>query len=265
MILEGGPRLLSTATMKTIWRIGSSSLKSWRQLSLHPKSIGSRRTFFASSTDHSTLLETAEVHKLEDETPTDGGGGVIKYVIAASGMDIDQVKKVPQLHLARIHRDGNTIYGAKVINKTLGTPAHVCSRLVDAAIQDYLQNKTTQNDDGLLAISNLHGLTDWVSKGLESSIDLKTALDGRDIEAVHRIISARNKDRKRINEVYDDITKTAWEKLAKEFVSSGLAEEASLYESKGGVLEEIDHLADTSEYASESCGAMAVFKLPSAS
>lgn len=145
------------------------------------------------------------------------------------------VQKVPQLHLARIYLNGNNVvYGAKVVNKTLGDIPHVCSRLLDAA----LENGATE------AHSTLHGLSEWV---LESNNNKNDAI-------ITEICNGNM-------EHYDA---AAWEPLARDFVQSGLADEVNLYlQKQGAELIRIEHRADTSEFANTSGEAMAIISLSS--
>lgn len=190
---------------------------------------GARRTFFASSTDFTTLLQTADVHCLQQDD------GVTKqYVLAASGMEEDMVKKVPQLHLARIYLKENTIFGAKAVNTTLGNLPHVCGRMLDAA----------RKDGGNEARSTLHGLSEWV---------LAEKLN--DMQDAEKKIVARIADGK-----LDSYNEQMWEKLALEYVDQGLGDEANLYLGNSATLIRIEHQADTTEFADTSGGAMAVFK-----
>lgn len=183
-----------------------------------------RRSFFASSTDHTRLLKESEIHCL----PQTRGNNL--YVLAAGGMDKDVVQKVPQLHLARIYLDGNKIYGAKVVNKTLGDIPHVCGRLLDAAMKN----------GGTEAHSTLHGLSEWVLKRDENPELITEICNG----------SMANYDA------------AAWEPLALDFAQSGLAEEANLYLAKEAAkLIRIEHQADETEFANTSGGAMAIISL----
>jgi hypothetical protein len=162
--------------------------------------------------------------------------GKRQYVLAAGGMELDVVKKVPQLHLARIYLDGSKIYGAKVVNKTLGSLSHVCGRLLDVA----------RNDGGIEAHSTLHGLSDWVQK---------EKLIGRNEHEVKILDDISNGKL----DNYDD---KLWEPLAVEYAKSGLADEANLYADKNGTLIQILHQADTTEFANTSGGAIAIFHFP---
>ena len=151
-------------------------------------------------------------------------------------MELDIVKKVPQLHLARIYLDGSKIYGAKVVNKTLGSLSHVCGRLLDVA----------RNDGGIEAHATLHGLSDWVQK--------------------EKLVGRNEHEAKILDDIsngkldnYDD---NLWEPLAVEYAKSGHADEANLYADKNGTLIRILHQADTTEFANTSGGAMAIFHFP---
>eukprot|EP00545_Synedropsis_sp_CCMP1620_P008088 CAMPEP_0119010862 /NCGR_PEP_ID=MMETSP1176-20130426/5303_1 /TAXON_ID=265551 /ORGANISM="Synedropsis recta cf, Strain CCMP1620" /LENGTH=210 /DNA_ID=CAMNT_0006963603 /DNA_START=37 /DNA_END=669 /DNA_ORIENTATION=+ len=189
---------------------------------------GVSRTFFASSTDHTTLLQDADVHCI----PLDDG--LKQYVLAASGMEEAMVKKVPQLHLARIYLKEQTVYGAKVVNKTLGDIPSVCGRLLDAAKQD----------GGRQARSMLHGLSDWVLA--EKLSDMQDA----EAKVVAKIADGN----------LDSYNEKMWEQLALEYVNQGLGDEANLYLEKDATLIRIEHQADTSEFANTSGGTMAIFE-----
>ena len=78
--------------------------------------------FFASSTDHTRLLAEAEVHRWVVPPDNNNSTSRTQYVLVANGMDLEMVKQVPQLHLARLFvtSDQSTMYGAKVVNRTLG-------------------------------------------------------------------------------------------------------------------------------------------------
>ena len=199
------------------------------------------RTFFASSTDHTRLLNEAEIHCLAQDD------GSKQYVMAASGMDIDTVRKVPQLHLARLFLQDKTLFGAKVINRTLGNPSAVCGRLVEAALKDV--------GAGAKARSTLHGLSDWVLEGIrtQKGVDTLDNLPEAELKAIEAIAKGDLTD-----SVYQE-GKERWEILAREYVDKNLGAEAALYQSKGGKLVTVEHQADTSEFANTSGGAMALF------
>jgi len=184
--------------------------------------IISKRTFFASSTDHTQLLKTAVVHSLPPSSSTETSD-VYTYVLVPAGMDLQTVKAVPKLQLARLFRKENTIYGAKVVNRTLGRLDLVCPRLVQAAKAD--------TSGQLLAKATLHGLADYVAAATAGKGDEK------------------------------DYDEAVWDQLATQFIKEGRGEEANLYLKEDAVLKEIQHHADDSEFRKESGGAMAVFTL----
>jgi hypothetical protein len=185
------------------------------------------RTFFASSTDHTRLLQDAHIHRIQI---TDDK---VQYILAPDGIDADMVKKVPQLHLARIFLDRDIIYGAKVVNRTLGVESHVCHRLLHAA----------RMDGGIYAHSNLHGLTDWVQK--------------------HKLLDRSETEAKILKEIIDgnqsSYDKDVWANLAMEYAISGLGGEANLYLSNNGVFDSILHHTDKTDFSDTCAGAMALF------
>jgi hypothetical protein len=202
-----------------------------------------KRPFFASSTDHTQLLAEAEVHCI----PKDAG--MKQYVLTANGMDLDTVQKVPQLHLARLVLDGKKIHGAKVVNRTLGDPKHVCPRLLEAALKDV--------GPGAEAWSTLHGLSEWVAAaasaakvGGDAPPDALQGMDKVQVDILQGIASGKGLE-------YDE---KGWEMVAVEFVNKGLGSESNLYMERQGKLDRIEHMADVSEFADTSGGAMAVFK-----
>jgi hypothetical protein len=206
---------------------------------LSSRRLASKRTFFASSTDFTRLLDEAEVHRI----PQDDGS--TQYVMAASGTDVDMVRKVPQLHLARLFVLDKTLFGAKVVNRTLGSPSVVCEKLVDAALKDA--------GAGAQARSSLHGLSEWVLKGIKEKEGIDAKLKDAEIKALEAIAAGE------LDEKVYNVGKEGWEKLAREYIEKGNGGEAMMYVSKGGKLVAVEHLADTSEFSNTSGGAMAVF------
>jgi hypothetical protein len=218
-----------------------SLLQMTNRSTVRSRRLLSKRSFFASSTDHSKLLREAEVHCLQQDD------GSRQYVMVAAGVDMNTVRKVPQLHLARLHVKGKTIHGAKVINRTLGSPADVCGKLVDAALKDA--------GSGAKARSTLHGLSAWVLQGIQmhEHIDTFMKLKEAELKAVESIAVGE------LDEKVYNAGKEGWEKLAREYLGKRMGEEAALYQSKGGTISTVEHLADTSEFANTSGGAMAIF------
>lgn len=235
-----------------------------------------RRPFFASSTDHTRLLADAEVHRL----PSSKGNNIQQYVMAAEGMEAAMIEKVPQLHLARLfvqssHDGGSSptvmLFGAKVINKTLGSPTDVCGKLVDAALADVAASAVT-----IEARGTLHGLSDWVLEGMRTiqqeeegnadsekhaSLKILSTIppDSDEYMAVDAI--ARSRQSGLVETAVYVKGRTAWEQLALEFVARGLSPDAALYESRGATTTAIVHQADDcSTYAGTSGAALAKLK-----
>lgn len=206
--------------------------------------IGKRRSFFASSTDHTRLLNEAEVHRLDDNNTIDDSSGTVRqYVLVDYGMDVETVRKVPQLHLGRLFLlDGKIIYGAKVVNETLGDCTNVCGRLLEAALEDARKVASSSGDgDSIQALATLHGLSDYVLQQADVSASV-TAI-------------AQNK-----SESTNDAQ--AWESMCRDFVEAGQSSEAILYQAHGGTLSHVEHQRDTSDYANTCAGSMAVFRFP---
>jgi hypothetical protein len=200
-----------------------------------PKSATRRlvRNFFASSTDHTRLLEEAQIHCILQEN------GIKQYVLVADGVDEETVRKVPQLHLARLNLDQHKIFGAKVVNRTLGNCQDVCGRLLDVALND--------TNGKAHAWSTLHDLSPWVLSSNNESI--VTSLEQTQREQVLAIAK---------NESDSSLNKTAWEKIAMEYIAQGLSDESNLYLTKA-TFGHIEHNADTSDFANTCGGSMAVF------
>jgi hypothetical protein len=169
--------------------------------------------------------------------------------MAAEGMDLSTVIKVPQLHLARLDRKDGLIFGCRVINRTLGTPQQVCGKLFDRALQDI------GDGTGARARSTVHGLSSWVMNGLQRKISIGTLaqLQPAQLTAVGEI--ARGDAGV---DTYD-LGRESWEKLVAEFIEHDQEGEAALYRSKGGKLLTVEHMSDQSEYADTSAGSMALF------
>lgn len=234
LVIQDGMRLASLNKL--------SALSTTKELMIGK--LVAKRGFFASSTDHTTLLQRAQVHCLKE------AGGVHRYVMAAEGMDLETVARVPQLHLARLDRKDSLLFGCKVINRTLGTPVQVCQPLLDRAFNDLGPRSSAK------ARSTLHGLSSWVLNGLEkkSSIDALAKLGSVHLGHVEAI--ARGDA---TADVYG-AGRESWERLVREFIEKDVGEEAALYRSRGGRLVSVEHHSDQSEYADSSAGSMALFE-----
>uniref|UniRef100_A0A7S3PWW3 Uncharacterized protein n=1 Tax=Chaetoceros debilis TaxID=122233 RepID=A0A7S3PWW3_9STRA len=120
------------------------------------------RTFFASSTDHTTLLANAKVHMITNNGSGDKYGER-SYILIPDGTDVDLALKVDKLHLARLKANKNLIYHAKVVQRSLGKPADVCTSLLEAALKD-----ANSQGEQPIALASLTGLTKWVAGGIEN-------------------------------------------------------------------------------------------------
>jgi hypothetical protein len=216
-----------------------------------------RRTFFASSTDHTRLLKEAEVHRLDSNSVTDLCRLSCQYVLVDYGMDKDTVQKVPQLHLARLwldrrrHDDDDNdnikIYGAKVVNRSLGKCQNVCGKLVDAALSD-CSSSSSSSSLVVEGWATLHGLSDHVLKQQQPQQSHTTATTMLLYDVARNNIDSTTEH------------KEAWELACQEFIEQGHSDEANLYRDHGGILCRIEHNADTSDYADTCAGSMAVFR-----
>jgi hypothetical protein len=225
-----------------------------------------KRNFFASSTDHTTLLTNAFVHCIANEQ-----SGERQYVLIPNDTPLDLAMKVDKLHLARLKCNGNVIYGAKVVQRTLGTEVDVCMPLLEAALRDI----KVKNDDAL-AMASLDGLCQWVSKAIENN-ESEELFDDEEIQstltkwreddphlygAVKAIATGEPRPGHSVvgQGTYRD-GQSGWMELAHQYISQDMASEAILYEKGGATLECIDHLANTSrESLIYAGGAMAKFK-----
>lgn len=185
--------------------------------------------------------------------PTTGGGGpprLVQYVLAGHGMDRETVRRVPQLHLARLWvEDGWKIWGAKVVNRTLGGCEGVCPRLLEAALSDVAKGGTDAE-----AWASLHGLSDRVLLALPAEAGGDDG-DSRSNSSATTTLRAIAK-----NKVDSTEGKEAWEARCVDFVEGKWSSEANLYLNHGGVFSRIEHNVDSTEYSDTCAGSMAVFR-----
>jgi hypothetical protein len=291
-------------------RIGVSYLYSWgsgdTMLSISkatPRATITKRLFFASSTDHTTLLAQAEIHVLSvaaaaaaavDESTTTTTTTTQQIVLAPTGMDVDTVRKVPQLHMARLlltttttNNNSNeivmTFHSAKVVNRSLGSTRHVCRRLLEYAMamahQQQEMTSSSRRNVKIFAKSTLQGLSEWVLNLLKKEsgetivvTDFVRSLSTRERQTVQAIsngdLTAFASEQKNHQEE-ENGNRTAvelWDQLARLYLhdcsGSSAACEAGLYQSLVGCrLVSIEQQADMTDYSNMSGGAMAVFQL----
>jgi len=209
-----------------------------------------KRTFFASSTDHTTLVTNAKVHRVGDDKY-----GKRTYILIPDGTDIDLALKVDKLHLGRIFADKNYIYGAKVVQRSLGSHSDVCKRLLDMALED----SKSQGEDPV-ALASLDGLSRWIVGGIEGKNEIAhlnelQASDEKSFEACKSIATGIPRPGHSVvgQGTYRD-AEIAWRSLATEYVTLKMSDEANLYQGNDAQLVGIDHLADTSREAMMGAG-----------
>ena len=223
------------------------------------RAFSPNRSFFASSTDHTTLLSNATAHRVGDD---DDGYGQRNYILVPHDTPLDLAIKVDKIQLARLSAHRNVIYGAKVIQRTLGAPTHVCGELLDMALKDASSKGETP-----MAVASLQGLSKWVARGIrgEEVINSLKEIEETDegtYEAVKAIATGIPRPGHTVvgQGTYRD-GKEAWSDIAEEYIKLGMSDEAELYRSKGATLVAIEHLADTSrEGLVDAGGAMVRFQ-----
>ena len=100
----------------------------------------------------------------------------------------------------------------------------------------------------------MHGLSDWVLDRLAQEDNAE--VDASTLKALS-MVAQNQADTK----AYESCQEK-WELLAQEFLQSNQDGEPSLYQSKGAELTEIQHKADTSEFANTCAGTMCLFQFP---
>ena len=197
------------------------------------------RSFFASSTDHTDLLSNAIIHRIGDDAY-----GKRSYVLIPHGTDLDLALKVDKLQLARIFADRNYIYGAKVVQRTLGSQTKVCKSLLELALED-----SKSQGESPIALASLDGLSKWVTNSAEGAAHMKQLenMDQTVYEACKAIATGVPRPGHSVvgQGTYRD-GETGWTDLASNYVKFKQSEEALLYGDNGGKFVDIDHLADTS-------------------
>ena len=226
-----------------------------------------RRTFFASSTDHTTLLENATIHCIPYDVhqgiSSDSSGdeyyGLRQYVLIPNDTPLEVALKVDKLHLARLSADKNIVFSPKVVQRTLGSPRDICQPLLQKAL-----SVVSSKGDTCFAMASLDGLCKWTSNAIteiegknrseshSSDDDIKNVLlqwredDEKLYEAVKAIATGIPRPGHSVvgQGTYRD-GQEGWAQLAEIFVKDELTEEMELYQNNGGKLESIEHLADT--------------------
>ena len=231
------------------------------------------RSFFASSTDHTTLLSNATVHRMaENDNDTYGPR---QYILLPHDTPIDLAVRVDKLHLARIYANRNIIYGPKVVQRSLGTKAEVCKVLLDEALKD-VPTLSSGSGDKPVALASLDGLCRWVSGAIKEKEEKQDGISSSIHELLIRWSENDEQTYGAIKAIATGVPRPGhsvvgqgtyrdgeegWMELAELYVKDGMAEEGLLYQKSGGKLVSIDHLADTTrDGLTSSGGAMARFE-----
>jgi len=206
-----------------------------------------KRSFFASSRDHTSLLSSATKHRI------DHPDGSKEYINFASNTSLEMALKVNKLHLGRVRvrtdPETNTtvIFDAKVIQKALGGMESVCGPLIDMALND--ANGTVEG------LASMPELCRWVSKGVDGkeSINALQKLideggDQKYFEAIKAIATGIPRPGHSVVGIgtYKD-GRDGWINLAMEHINMGHSDQGELYKSRNAKLVGIDYLADDSK------------------
>ena len=238
---------MATASASAGLRLATSTL------ALTLRSPGARRPFFASSTDHSDLLGTAEAHVATPDPASDPGAR--KYFLVPHGTDLDLALRVDKLQLAWVHSSGGVVHSVRVLQRTLGDPADVCGRLVDMALAD-IRAEGTGDGRPPTAVATLHGLCSYVEDGLSGTDRVQSLVDAEEEggEEAERALGAVRAMATGVPRPGHSVVgmgtyrdgEELWRRVAEEFVlSSGRSPEGKLYLGQsGGRLAEIMHLGD---------------------
>ncbi|KAG7374305.1 hypothetical protein IV203_013400 [Nitzschia inconspicua] len=206
------------------------------------------------------------------------GHGSREYLLLPPHVkSVEQVQLDPTLPAAALMAHRNILFGARCFGKDIRL-VDVCGPLVQMAVEE-----AEEYGEQPQAMANLKGLCGWVKKSLDDmpqeenrqeSSTVKVLLpyssqvlqelqetDLAALEAVQAIATGVPRPGHSVvgQGTYRD-GQAAWEKLAKEYIELGLAEEANLYQQHRGRLVAIESMADTSpNYLKAAGGAMARF------
>jgi len=230
-----------------------------------------KRNFFASSTDHTTLLSNATVHCITKDE--DGKYGPRQYILLPNDTPLDLAMKVDKLHLARLSADKNYIFGAKVVQRTLGSHKIVCKCLLDMALTD-----ASSQGENPVAVASLTGLCRWVSKAIEEEESMEGDVSSQPSN-IHTAISSLRANNENLYEAVKAIAtgiprpghsvvgqgtyrdgESGLKDLAEIYLNEEMSDEAELYKDSGAKLIGIDYLSDMSrESLVDMGGSMARF------
>jgi hypothetical protein len=187
----------------------------------------------------------------------DGGYGSREYLLLPPKTTPEDAQLDPSLPVAALLAHRNMIFGARALHGF--AMKDVCTPLVEKAVQD-----AGENGEQPQAIASLTGLCDWVKECIESSsgseqLEILRSNDPESFEAVQAIATGIPREGHSVvgAGTYRD-AEEGWKKVAEEFVTLGLSEEAELYMLRDARLVGIEALADRNpEYLASAGGAMA--------
>lgn len=234
-----------------------------------------RKTIFCRYMSDVTVEDILEhaVVKVRGDVPY----GTREYLLVPPRTSLKDLRnpKGASLILARLRAHRNIVFGATLHYegfKEKSMLLEACSPLLQSALQD-----CHSNGEQPQALATLHGLCAWVEKELtkyqastENCSDLSEELatlfqSFTDVElgAVQAIATGVPRPgHSVVGEGTFNDAEAAWKILAKLYVGNKVdpTNEAALYESEGGQLVEIEHLADSKpDYLKSAGGAMARF------
>jgi hypothetical protein len=193
----------------------------------------------------STIHPLTSVHKRGDSKY-----GTREYLLLPKFVTLEDSKKDPTIIISSLYAHKNIIFGAKLKNSTNHDFISACTPLLQAALQD-----AGSMGEQPQALASLSGLCQFIQTCFEQEDPILQQLDPIAYDACKAIATGIPRPGHSVVGVgtFHD-GKVGWELLAKEFVKRNLAEEVTLYESKGGQVVCFEHLADKSESYMKTAG-----------
>lgn len=247
-------------------------LRSFQRLSSSPRTLRTvfvpevtRLAFSDRAKEKSTFFPDASVH-VRGDLPY----GSREYVLLPPHVTLEDLADEGSKHLklASLQAHRNVIFGAALHYQQKDddlvakhTLTSTCLPLLDAAIVD-----ASADGEQPQAVSTLHGLSAWVAACFQgqsqSKVLSKMQQDPEQAVSLAAAQSIATGIPRPGHSVVGQGTyrdgATAWEELAKEYVSLQRSEECQLYQARGAELVGIELLADTSpEYLRSAGGSMA--------
>jgi hypothetical protein len=186
----------------------------------------------------STISTDTSVHRRGDSKY-----GTREYLLLPKYVTLDDIKVDPTITISSLYAHKNIIFGAKLKNSSSYDFVSACTPLLQAALQD-----AESVGDQPQALASLSGLCQFTQTCFEQEDPILQQLDPVSYDACKAIATGIPRPGHSVvgAGTYHD-GKVGWELLAKEFTKRNLAEEVTLYESKGAQIVCFEHLADKSE------------------